>query len=545
MERIRFEGCEVAVALHMHGEGEDLLSAGLGLSGLQAPIPPLDAVPDWAGRRRRAIHANWKGIAHLADPDAWTRSALARPIGGRELHARLQLADGSGHRIMLQVPDGFDPQRPRLLVTAASGSRGVFGAVALASCWGLPRGYAVVHTDKGCGTDWFDVDSGTAPDLLGAFTDDPARQLFRPATTGVPRHAVLIPHAHSQHHPEAHWGEYVRQAQRFAWVVLDALFLRYRPSAQPRRRSLAVGLSNGGAAVLRALERAVELDAAVVLAPNVLPAWGGGRSLLDYAAEAALWMPLAMQVPWMADAVACIARLAPPDALERQAEASRKALRALGWHKPGPGMAWRQLRWRGWPARTLGAAAFSTVFDFWLSACHCYSAAWSCAPPGRPPLGAWYAMLDAQGCARASTPLERALWWSDGAGIVPGAGVGIVATEERAQTLLRLQRMLHGARRDPRLARGRDAVRCRPPARPLPLVLVHGGADGLIPPAFSSLPYARMLRAHGDPHTLELPAQAPHYDALLAHADPCAGLSPLLPHGFAALDRLDAALDRR
>ena len=541
MESIEFEGRRVALAIHPHAADDDLLSAGLGLQGLQVPLASPQGPLDWRGRRRRAIQANWQGIAYLAAPHPVLVDALARPICGRELQARLHLPGAPAHRVMLQIPEQFDPARPRLLLTATSGSRGVFGAVALASAWGLPRGYAVVHTDKGCGTDWYDVDRASSPDLLGAMTDDPVRQLFRPDTAGLPPHCVLTPHAHSMGHPEAHWGDYLHQAMRFAWTALDALFPAQRPSAASRRRCLAVGLSNGGAAVLRALERPQGIDGAVVLAPNVLPR-RGGRAFLDYAAEAALWLPLALQVPALADRRAELQAFAP-QALERYAEASQRALHALGRAPMRARSAWRLLRRRGWPAHTLASTLLSTSFDFWGSAGHTYTAALSRCAAARTPLGSHFAALDDAGQPRAASEDEADLWWSDGAGIVPGAGVGIVEHSPRSAMLARLHRLLHGGGSDRRIAAGIRATRCGPPGGDLPITLVHGLRDGLIPAAFSSLPWARMARAAGAQLDVRLPADAPHFDAFLALPGYNRGLQPLLPYGFEALDQLAARLD--
>src|SRR6478672_3881143 len=51
-----------------HRDGDDLLSAGLGLDGLRAMTPPPFANPEAptaAELRRRALWANWRGIADL------------------------------------------------------------------------------------------------------------------------------------------------------------------------------------------------------------------------------------------------------------------------------------------------------------------------------------------------------------------------------------------------------------------------------------------------------------------------------------------------
>src|SRR3546814_7171559 len=56
-----------------------------------------------------------------------------------------------------------------VVVAPASGSRGVYGAISIAGAWGLPKGCAVAYTDKGAGTDYFDLDAQGAARADGTF----------------------------------------------------------------------------------------------------------------------------------------------------------------------------------------------------------------------------------------------------------------------------------------------------------------------------------------------------------------------------------------
>ena len=63
---------ETAVFDHLrsstHRDGDDLLTAGLGIDGLRAMAPPAFAdagAPTVAELRRRALWSNWRGIADL------------------------------------------------------------------------------------------------------------------------------------------------------------------------------------------------------------------------------------------------------------------------------------------------------------------------------------------------------------------------------------------------------------------------------------------------------------------------------------------------
>ncbi len=60
-----------------HRDGDDLLSAGLGLDGLRAMTPPAFAnpeVPTPTELRRRAIWSNWRGIADLTPAGGFRRA---------------------------------------------------------------------------------------------------------------------------------------------------------------------------------------------------------------------------------------------------------------------------------------------------------------------------------------------------------------------------------------------------------------------------------------------------------------------------------------
>src|SRR5579875_1263614 len=246
-----------------HRGGDDLLSAGLGLAGLAGvPVPFADpAHPTPAELRRRAIQSNWKGIADLGPLGGYGRVYGSVPaVPGREYGAFARLPNAHhSHRVLCQIPDDFDKQARCLIVAPSSGSRGVYGAIALAGTFGLPRGCAVVYTDRA---------------------------------------GVAAKHAHSGDHPEADWGAHVLQAARFGVAMLDEAFPAQAPFTPGNTRIIAAGISNGGGAVLQAagLDEEGWLDGVVALEPNVHVA-GRGRALYDYATEAALWLPVALADP--------------------------------------------------------------------------------------------------------------------------------------------------------------------------------------------------------------------------------------------------------
>src|SRR5688572_9330876 len=83
------------------GEHDDLLTAGLGLDGLRAMVPPAfaDAAhPTPAELRRRALWANWRGIADLA------------PGGGYgELYGSTAAVPGREYSAFATVPGANQP----------------------------------------------------------------------------------------------------------------------------------------------------------------------------------------------------------------------------------------------------------------------------------------------------------------------------------------------------------------------------------------------------------------------------------------------------
>ena len=534
----------------LHRDGDDLLSAGLGLAGLRAKPPAFanPQAPTPAELRRRAIHANWNGIADLGPLGGYGRVYGGAPaVPGREYSAFARLPGATApHRVLLQVPDAFDADARCLLVAPSSGSRGVYGAIAFAGAWGLPRGCAVAYTDKGTGTGYYDLATQTGVALDGTRAERGSAMLeFEPATDA--REGIAVKHAHSGDHPEADWGRHVLQAAAFGLAMLDRAWPEQAPFTAANTRVIAVGLSNGGGAVLQAagLDDARMLSAAVAVAPNVHVA-GSGRALYDYVSEAALYLPCAL-LDARFDAVP-FARHdgAPPPAWRArcarlhevgQLEGTDTAARARS--------ALQRLREAGWDDRALDTAASSTAFDLWRAVAATYAASYLRRGPDTMPCGFHFGVPDpaggGEGIADAAT---RAAWWSDASGIPPGAGVALVGGNDgpddphgaSAACLRAAWTSEHADARALRAAVAATAV--KPPRDDLPLLVVHGEGDGLLPIAFTSDAYVATLRGAGR----ELPywrvAHAQHFDAFLALGAFGERHLPLLPYGYAALDAI-------
>ncbi|MNV87229.1 D-(-)-3-hydroxybutyrate oligomer hydrolase [compost metagenome] len=74
-------------------------------------------------------------------------------------------------------------------------------------------------------------------------------------------------------------------------------------------------------------------------------------------------------------------------------------------------------------------------------------------------------------------------------------------------------------------------------------MVIHGTDDGLIPPAFSSAPYAAAAKAAGREVSYWQVRHVQHFDGFLGLPDYGSRYLPLLPYVYAALDRVQARLD--
>lgn len=537
-----------------HRDDDDLLTAGLGIAGLRGLAPPAFAdatAPTAEELRRRAIWSNWRGIADLAPGggygDIYGSTAM---VPGREFSAFATVPGARHpHRVLVQVPDGFDHKRRCVLVAPSSGSRGVYGAIAVAGAWGLPKGCAVAYTDKGTGTDYFDLDtrSGARADGVVATAGQGAELAFAPETPAKAS-GVAFKHAHSQDNPEADWGRHVKQAAEFALEALNRAFPDDAPFTFANTRMIAVGISNGGGAVLRAAEMDGDwLDAVVAGEPSIYVEGAGGRALYDYTTEAALLMPCAL--------LAMDDLPQPPLQVQARGVWTQRcaALKAAGMIEGDDADAQARdaharLRAQGWTEEALRAGALSVGFDLWRAVGVTYASAYGRYGVGEHPCGFSYAMQNPDMTARIATPQERASWWSDASGIPPGAGVGIideVAKVDPSVTRLRCLRDLWGgASTDAdRVRRGIAETRAGLPREGLPVTVIHGVDDGLIPMAFTSAPYVANARAAGRDVRYWQVRNAQHFDAFLGLPDYGARYLPMLPYVYAALDRTLAALD--
>ena len=327
------------------GETDDLLTAGLGRSGLALPLSIATIDPaNPAQLRRLAIHTNYRAIVDVSPNGGFgtlygpnitadgTVTSGEGKIAGTEYIAYADDRDGGPNvTMMVQVPATFDPAKPCIITGTSSGSRGVYGAIGSSGEWGLKRGCAVAYTDKGTGNGIHDLQANTVNLRTGVRADaatagdgsnftarisDLERQSFNADTPN----RFAVKHAHSQRNPERNWGRDTLRAVEFAFYVLNQQF----PAAaathgrKPQARIvpsntivIASSVSNGGGAALAAAEedRHGLIDGVAVSEPNIQVArgpdpvirrgsavyTGGSKPLYDYFTYASLYQPCAAQ----------------------------------------------------------------------------------------------------------------------------------------------------------------------------------------------------------------------------------------------------------
>lgn len=540
---------DVTAVMTVHRGSDDLLSAGLGLAGLRNPVAPaaLDPnAPTAIELRRRAIHANWRGIADFSRPESIGDLAQTFPvIPGREWQALPKLPGRNApHRVLLQLPDAFDLKQRCLVVTASSGSRGIYGAIALAGAWGLPKGCAVAYTDKGAGTGFFDADRGEGVAMDGRRSRDGVLEFAPqwPAAAAPQAHSVAMKHAHSGDNPEADWGLHVLQATDLALQMLSAAYPNEQAFTKDNTLIIAAGVSNGASAVLRAAEQDEQgaFDAVVAVSPNIFPP-SRGRALFDYVTEAALYGPCAMLA--LTDPITMLQpALRDSIALQRCTSLHEAGLLTATDIDEQAREALRMLVRQGWNHQALGLYQQNVAFDIWRSIAATYAASYLRVDAGQSVCGYRFAMVDADAQPRAGSDAERSLWWSDANGIAPTAGVTLIdemaeGPDRAFKSLLCLRSLWLGSHpQSSALQAGVEATRSNGRLLSRDVHILHGQDDGLIPINFSSGAYVRDARDLGSVLRFTPIAFAQHFDAFLAL--PSMNIyNALLPHAWRAMDQ--------
>lgn len=512
------------------GQTDDLLTAGLGLAGLaqQPTAAEPQRLGEWRERRRRAIHQNWRALVDLR---RWAYGSDTR-IGGIEYVAHVKASERIPESsFLLQIPSNFNPTKPCLLVTAASGSRGIFGSLPTVGQWGLRKGCAVVSDDKGLGMRVTDLSSGWRLTASGR-----VEPIVR-ATSPFP-YALQMAHAHQAFDSEPNWGRMLLRSGQLALQLLSAEYPERSAFTPKNTLIIAAGISNGGAAVLQALEAddAQFLDAAVASEPNVHTT--GAPSLYDYATMHAMLQPCAILAENLAEAplgmvigmnlarhTAWCERLAQ-DGLVSGSDAATRASDAR-----------QQLLQSGIEPAALRLGAVNLQFGLWTSVTATYAQSYLRRSLSQPACGIGFTATDASGQPRELTESERAALFSDGTGIAPTSGINIVTRDANGGLSVanaasyETARCLRGLAAE--IANTTNRLNLRGQTSKRPVIVLHGAADALIPIAHTSRRYAS-LAASRNPHFrfLEI-ANGQHFDAFLV----IPGMEPTFGPMQAFLDR--------
>jgi hydroxybutyrate-dimer hydrolase len=331
------------VTVHFDGISDDLLTAGLGKTGLGGAAPtvadPLNPTP--AELRKLAIFNNYRAILDISaaggygtlyGPNVDARGVVTTgegKIAGTEYTAYVD--DGTGRQnvtMLVQVPDTFNPASPCIVTGTSSGSRGVYGAIGSAGEWALKNGCAVAYTDKGTGNGIHDLQNDTVSVQNGVRTDATAagkQSIFTAALTAAERaifnaatpNRFAVKHAHSQQNSEKDWGKLTLQSVEFAYFVLNEKFGDQERDGRSHVKRLtpantiviASSVSNGAGAALAAAELdkhglisgvavaepQVQLvpDARLSVKRGATTLTGTGKSLFDFVTLANLLQPCA------------------------------------------------------------------------------------------------------------------------------------------------------------------------------------------------------------------------------------------------------------
>jgi len=441
------------------GATDDLLTAGLGKTGLSAATAPGyadKANPTAAELRRNAIYNNYRavidpsaasGFGSMYGPNvdkAGVAGSAEGKIAGKEYIT--YVGDSSGRRnvtLMVQIPSTFDKAKPCIVTGASSGSRGVYGAIGTAGEWGLKNGCAVAYTDKGTGTGLHTLDDNTVNlrnGLRAAAAVAGKDSLFTaalPGTTAAALNAQLpnriaFKHAYSQQNPEKDWGRSTLDAVAFAFYALNeeygsgAAGQKVRVITPANTTVIASSISNGGGAALLAAEqdKLGLIDGVAANEPQIQPRKADGytiqqagvavaaqgKPLYDYSSFAAIYQPCIAGNAGRCTSLVQKGLLTGGDLASQQADA-RKRLRDYGWTADSDAFQEALA-----PVLNRLFAGFNANTNFLVTAT--YANAYGRFTPADKVCGFTFAKTDGTGAPVALTAEERAQSFASQNGII-------------------------------------------------------------------------------------------------------------------------------
>ena len=451
---------------------DDLLTAGLGQSGLQSDFQPsVSSTPKASELRRLAIYSNYRalvdvtaagGFGTLYGPKVGNDGTLLTTdgrIGGTEYTAFSD--DGSSRQrvtMVVQIPSNFNPAQPCIVAAAAPGSRGVYGAISTAE-WGLKQGCAVALNDKGTGAAPHDLRNDTVPLIDGrraAAASAAASSQFDAGLTAAELGAfnALTPdryafkHAHSGQNPEKDWGRYTLQSVQFAFWALNQIYgaVAFDGAHQARFKPgntlvIASSASNGGGAAIAAAELDTDglIDGVAVAEPAIeMPASAGvsvqrgstgvaivGRPLVDFITYAGLFQSCASQSAQVADAPG-LAGVAAATAASRCASLHAKGLLAATTPAAQADEALQKLLDYGWEPESSALHASLAAFEVTPSVSVTFANALSRARVDANLCGYSDAATTSSGAVTTLAASALASMYGTGSGTAPTSGIDLV-----------------------------------------------------------------------------------------------------------------------
>ena len=462
------------------GSTDDLLTAGLGKTGLAAAAAPAYAdplKPTAAELRRTVIHTSYRGMLDMtADggygtlygPNVDAKGVVTAGEGkvpGTEYIAFAD--DGSGRQnvtLMVQVPASFDAKKPCVITATASGSRGVYGAISTGE-WGLKRGCAVAYSDKGTGAAPHDLENDTVPLIDGTRTSAAAAGKNAAFNAGLSAAELTafnaatpqrfaFKHAHSGQNAEKDWGKTTLQAVEFAYYVLNERFgavdngQRVKSLTPANTIVIASSISNGGGSAIAAAEQdtqglisgvavsepAIEMPAN----PGVTVQRGGvalavtGKTLVDFTTYANLYQscaalaPSISSSPYAAAFGAGFAGAALPIAPNRCSALVAAGLLSGGTVAAQAEESLQKLRSYGWEPESNDLHASLAAFEVAPAVAVTFANSLSRASVKDHLCGFSYAATTATGAVGPLAPAAVAGMFASGNGVPPSSGVQLI-----------------------------------------------------------------------------------------------------------------------
>ena len=463
------------------GASNDLLTAGLGATGMLAAVPPAYAdplSPTAAELRRTAIHTNYRamldmtaagGYGSLYGPNVDAQGKVTTgegKVAGTEYIAFAD--DGTGRKnvtLMVQVPASFNPAKPCMITATASGSRGVYGGISTGE-WGLKRGCAVAYSDKGTGGAPHDLQNDTVPLIDGtrttataagksaAFNAGLTATELAAFNTGTPNR-FAFKHAHSGQNAEKDWGSSTLQAVEFGYYVLNQRFgdlttdgRRVKKLTPANTIVIASSISNGGGAAIAAAELDTQglISGVAVSEPALeLPANPGvtvrrgntevavtGKTLVDFTTYANLYQacaslaPSISHTPYAAGFAAGFANPALPIAPNRCASLRTAGLLTATTTAAQAEEALQKLKAYGWEPESNDLHASLAAFEVAPAVAVTFANSLSRSSVQNNLCGFSYAAAAANGAVTPLAPVALAGMFATGNGVPPAGGIQLI-----------------------------------------------------------------------------------------------------------------------